>query len=322
MGNRTPWSAAAIATAAVALMLIWAGSAAGARLPVDYNFGKGPFAQSQHPNSSPPGANDWSCEPSRTHPNPVVLVHGLFANQTVEWQALSPLLANRGYCVFSLTYGTKANVVFPGYQPGGITTMEVSARELKRFVKKVRRATGARRVVIVGHSEGSLMPDWYVKHLGGAKKVRRYVGITTLWHGTNPAGLATLDQLGRAYGFSQPEQLVARDCESCPEFLPQSDFIKKLREGGVAAPGVRYTSIVTRNDELVQPYTSGIEPGMTNLVVQQQCPLDQAEHASMVADPIVAQDILNALDPGHPGRVPCTPVLPLVGAPGYTGPPR
>ena len=58
-----------------------------------------------------------------------------------------------------------------------------------------------------------------------------------------------------------------------------------------------------------------------NLVVQKQCPLDQAEHVSMAADPVVAQDVLNALDPQHPAAVPCTLVLPLVGAPLYTGPP-
>ena len=94
--------------------------------------------------------------------------------------------------------------------------------------------------------------------------------------------------------------------------------------GGIAVPGVSYTSIVTRNDELVAPYTSGIEsaPNMTNLVVQMQCPPDQAEHVSMAADPVVAQDVLNALDPNHPAAVPCALVLPLIGAPAYTGPPR
>jgi triacylglycerol lipase len=61
---------------------------------------------------------------------------------------------------------------------------------------------------------------------------------------------------------------------------------------------------------------------MTSLVVQKQCPLDQAEHVSMAADPVVAQDVLNALDPKHPAAVPCTLVLPLIGAPAYTGPPR
>jgi triacylglycerol esterase/lipase EstA (alpha/beta hydrolase family) len=245
--------------------------------------------------------------------------------QTDDWWTFSPILANHGYCVFSLTYGTKANVSFPGYQPGGLTTMEESAQQLSAFVDRVRAATGVANVDIVGHSEGSLMPDWYVKYLGGAAAVSHYVGITTLWHGTNVAGLATIDQVGKAFGLSDGiEQSVSTYCASCPEFLAGSAFIAKLRDGGIAAPGVAYTNIVTRNDELVVPYTSGIEaaPNMTNLVVQDQCPLDQAEHVSMAADPVVAQDVLNALDPAHPAPVPCTVVLPLIGAPGYAGPPR
>jgi triacylglycerol lipase len=311
-------------TAVVAAVIALPASAS-ASYPVRYDFSQGITAQAAHPNSPPPGANDWACHPSAAHPDPVVLVHGLLANQTDNWQTISPLLANRGYCVFSLTYGTKPNVSFPGYQPGGLTTMEQSAKQLASFVDKVRAATGARYVDIVGHSEGSLMPDYYVKYVGGWKVVRRYVGITTLWHGTNPLGLATLNEIGKAYGISQAlQQQITPYCESCYEFLAGSPFIAKLRQGGIAVPGVAYTSIVTRNDELVAPYTSGIEqaPNMTNLVVQQQCPLDQAEHVAMAADPVVAQDVLNALDPRHPAPVPCTAVLPLVGAPLYSGPPR
>jgi triacylglycerol esterase/lipase EstA (alpha/beta hydrolase family) len=306
--------------------LVAAPPASATSYPVSYDFTQGVLAQAAHPDSPPPGANNWSCRPSQAHPRPVVLVHGLLANQTDNWQTISPLLANRGYCVFSLTYGTTPNVSTPFYQPGGLTTMEQSAQQLASFVDRVRAATGAGQVDIVGHSEGSLMPDYYVKFLGGSKFVRRYVGITTIWHGTNPAGLATIDQIGRAFGLSgQLESAVATACASCPEFLAGSAFINKLRSGGgIAVPGVSYTSIVTRNDELVVPYTSGIEtaPNMTNFVVQNQCPLDQAEHVSMAADPVVAQDVLNALDPAHPGAVPCTVVLPLVGAPAYTGPPR
>jgi triacylglycerol lipase len=111
-------------------------------------------------------------------------------------------------------------------------------------------------------------------------------------------------------------------CESCRQFLTGSEFIAKMRAGGVAAPGATYTNLITRNDELVVPYSSGIEEGMTNLIVQKQCLLDQAEHVSMAADPIVAQDILNALAPAHARPVPCTLVLPLIGAPANTGPPR
>jgi len=314
--------------AAFALVAVLASPtlASAASFPVNYDFSQGILAQASHPDSPPPGANDWSCQPSAAHPRPVVLVHGLLANQTDNWQTLSPVLANHGYCVFSLTYGTQPNVSFPGYTPGGLTTMEESAKQLSDFISRVRAATGAGHVDIVGHSEGSLMPDYYVKFLGGDRVVRHYVGITTLWHGTNPAGLATVDQIAKAFGISSgAEQAVSAFCASCPEFLAGSAFIAKLRSGGgIAAPAVTYTSIVTRNDELVVPYTSGIEdaPNMTNIIVQKQCPLDQAEHVSMAADPIVAQDVLNALDREHPAAVPCTLVLPWVGAPLYTGPPR
>jgi triacylglycerol lipase len=325
MGTRGASKVLVVALVAAAAALTLASPASATPYPVRYDFSQGLIAQAANPDSPPPGANDWSCRPSQAHPRPVILVHGLLANQTDNWQTISPLLANQGYCVFSLTYGTRPEASIPGYQPGGLTTMEESAQQLAAFVEKVRATTGGADVDIVGHSEGSLMPDYYVKFLGGAAHVRHYVGITTLWQGTNPAGLATINQLGRAFGLSDAVVgQVATYCASCPEFLAGSAFINKLRDGGIAVPGVRYTSIVTRNDELVVPYTSGIEqaPNMTNLIVQQQCPLDQAEHVSMAADPIVAQDILNALDPSHPGPVPCTLVLPLLGAPAYTGPPQ
>lgn len=78
-------------------------------------------------------------------------------------------------------------------------------------------------------------------------------------------------------------------------------------------PGITYTNIVTKYDQLVVPYTSGIEPGMTNIIVQDQCPLDFSDHFEIVADPVGAADVLNALDPEHPRPVPCVLVLPLVG---------
>jgi len=35
-----------------------------------------------------------------------VLAHGFTANQSANWQTTSPLLANEGHGVFSLTYGS------------------------------------------------------------------------------------------------------------------------------------------------------------------------------------------------------------------------
>ena len=101
-------------------------SAAAEELTVPWTAEAGMTAQGQAPNSAPAGSNDWGCE-SAEHPQPVVLVHGLAANRTVNWSTMSPFLANRGFCVFALTYGNRAKVDTPVYQPGGLKRMQDSA---------------------------------------------------------------------------------------------------------------------------------------------------------------------------------------------------
>jgi triacylglycerol esterase/lipase EstA (alpha/beta hydrolase family) len=314
-----------IAAIAAVLALFAPPASAAPPYPVSYNFADALAAQGAGPDSPPPGSNDWSCRPSTVHPEPVILVHGLLANQTVNFNTISPLLANDGHCVFSLTYGTKSGVTSPLYQPGGLTKIEQSAEQLKAFVDRVRAATGAAKVDIVGHSEGSLMPNYYVRFLGGNAVVDDYVGLTTLWAGTNPAGLATVATLGLSLGLTPVVvDALAPLCESCPQFLTGSEFIEKMNEGGVADPAVTYTNIVTKLDELVVPYTSGLMapgPNVTNHVVQDLCVLDLAEHLTVAADPVATTLIQNALLP-EPARrpVPCTAVIPPLGAPGYKAP--
>src|SRR4029079_12282853 len=141
-------------TSALTLAMVAPAGVAGAadRYPVPYTFSANVVAAALHPGSPPPGSNDWSCTPSAAHPQPVVLVHGLLANMTDNWQTMSPLLANNGYCVFALTYGVPSwsSVAF---ETGGLNAMEQSAGELATFVDKVLAATKAKQVDIVGHSE-------------------------------------------------------------------------------------------------------------------------------------------------------------------------
>ena len=54
------------------------------------------------------------------------------------------------------------------------------------------RATGASQVDIVGHSQGGMMPRYYIKFLGGAAKVHTLVGLAPSNHGTTLDGLFTL----------------------------------------------------------------------------------------------------------------------------------
>src|SRR5271169_1877554 len=88
------------AIASMWVALVGSGNNQGCSLPVVYSVAAG-FGGAFDPHSAPPGANNWSCKPSSAHPHPVVLVHGTFANQHDNWMALSPLLYNHGYCVFT-----------------------------------------------------------------------------------------------------------------------------------------------------------------------------------------------------------------------------
>jgi triacylglycerol lipase len=185
----------------------------------------------------------------------------------------------------------------------------------------VLAATGASKVDLVGHSEGTVMPQYYLKFRGGAAKVDKYVAITPIYHGTTLLGIGSLLAALEAAYPEQSAQFAAsfnEQCGSCQEFLRGSAFLQHLYADGVyAVPGVAYTTIMTRYDELVTPYTSGRldAPNATNLVVQDQCGLDFADHVAMAFDPTVGQDVLNALDPAHRKPVPCRLVVPGVGAP-------
>ena len=280
-------------------------AAAATHYPVPYSFAAGIAAELASPGSSPPGSNDYSCKPSAAHPYPVVLVHGTFADMTDSWQALSPLLANHGYCVFALNYGGASGGLFQGYQE-----IAASAAQLKTFVDGVLSATGAAKVDIVGHSQGGMMPRYYLDFLGGAANVDALVGLSPSNHGTDLDGLTGL--LAAIPGGSS---FLTSLCTACTEQEVGSSFLTNLNAGGDTVAGVRYTVITTRYDEVVTPYTSAFLSGLsvTNITLQNQCALDLADHLAVIYDPMALNDVLNALDPAHPVPVGCTLVLPVLG---------
>jgi triacylglycerol esterase/lipase EstA (alpha/beta hydrolase family) len=295
-----PVTAAATVTAARNAAPAQAGS-----LPVVYSFAAGIAVELASPGSAPPGANDFSCKPTSAHPYPVVLVHGTFGDMTDSWQALSPLLKNAGYCVFALNYGGSPGGLFQGY--GEIAA---SARQLATFVGQVLAATGASKVDIVGHSQGGMMPRYYLKFLGGASKVNALVGLAPSNHGTNLDGL-----LGLLQAFPGGSSFLTSLCAACTEQTAGSQFLANLNAGGDTVAGVAYTVIETRYDEVVTPYTSAFlsGPDVTNVTLQNQCVLDFTDHLGIIYDQVALHDVLNALDPAHATKPPCVLVLPVLG---------
>jgi triacylglycerol esterase/lipase EstA (alpha/beta hydrolase family) len=278
-------------------------------LPVNWDFATAALSTFTSPTVSPPGANNWSCRPTAQHPDPVVLVHGTLANMNDSWQAASPVLANHGYCVFALNYGGGT----PTDNLQGTGDIAASAGQLASFVTKVLAATGAARVDIVGHSQGGMMPRYYINSLGGASKVDKLVALAPSNYGTTLDGLTTL---GQDLGLLVPvNSALSTSCDACVEQEVGSGFLTALNVHPTV-PGVSYTVIETSGDEVVTPYTNAFlpsAPNVANITVQNQCSKDGSDHLEIASDPIAMADMLNALDPAHPVRVPCLPVLALFG---------
>jgi triacylglycerol lipase len=224
-----------------------------------------------------PGVNR-DCHPTPEHPYPVVLLHGITGDRTISWITLAPALVHDGYCVYALDYGQR-----------GTEPMEESAPGIAAFVDAVLAATGASKVAIVGYSEGGLIARYYLRFLGGSTKVDELVGIAAPNHGTTHPLFPLLSTL--------------TGCEICTEAKPGSAFLQNLNLPTEVLPGIDYTVIATSHDDLVIPYRTAMLDGpqsqVTNVVLQQRCPLDMADHFLVVGDPVTIEWVRNAL--GHDG---------------------
>jgi triacylglycerol esterase/lipase EstA (alpha/beta hydrolase family) len=280
-----------------------------APLPIG-TFFTGLAAEIISPSSMPPGTDNWNCHVSAQHPYPVVLLHGTLFNEAISWQALSPMLANAGYCVYGFNYGADSLTFGRVF---GLAPIPQSAAELAAFVSRVLAVTGAPKVDIVGHSQGGMMPRYYLKFLGGAPKVHMLVGLAPSNYGTTLNGYTSL------YGnVSSKVPGLSFSTLGAPSFDEQfvgSSFLATLNRGGDTVPGVKYVVIETRGDEVVTPYANAFlhGAGAQNILVQDQCGSDSTEHVGIIYDPVALQDVMNALGPDSPTFHPvCSVVLPVL----------
>src|SRR3954471_14188833 len=202
----------------------------------------------------PPTGANVPCQPTAAHPEPVILVHGTAENMFDNWQAMSPALKTAGYCVYAFNYGSYNGSGNLGVY--GVDYIQHSAAELASEVDSVLSRTGASKVDLVGHSQGGMMPRYYMKNLGGGSKVDDLVGLSPSNHGTTQPLAAPLG-LG---------------CPACAQQAAGSPFITQLNAGDETPGSADYTNIVTRYDEVVTPYTSGFLAtdgnAVTNVVLQ------------------------------------------------------
>ncbi|SDN53328.1 lipase family alpha/beta hydrolase [Allokutzneria albata] len=212
---------------------------------------------------------------------PVILLHGTANDSRGTWRELTAELRKDKRCVYAPDYGNRAR-----------NPIALSAKEIGAYVDRVLADTGSSEVDIVGYSQGGVVARHYLKFLGGTTKVNSVISIASPHHGI-PGTL--------------PDWLVKR-CPACSDQLATSPFMKALNDGGDLVGSVRYTTIGSRHDGLVplaSQTLSGPADRVTNVVVQDTCPLDFTGHGQMTHARPVIKWTVNALrrgglaDPAH-----------------------
>jgi triacylglycerol esterase/lipase EstA (alpha/beta hydrolase family) len=287
-------TAVANSAAAVSRTLIGAPPGAASTGPFRVTYGIIDGLAFFNPQKPPPGANDPTIHVTPQHPLPIILLNGTTGTQGANWSVGAPVLANAGYKVYTFNYGNITGD--PNFPIQATDDIRESAGQLAVEVQKVLDETGAPKVILIGHSQGGgILPAYYINNLGGADKVSQLIGIAPSNHGTDASGLIGLQSLpilgplvtafANALGPALEQQTVG------------NEFQQEVYGNGDTRPGVLYTTITTKNDEIVTPYTQQAldGPNVTNIVVQDLYPGVTAGHEGVVLSPQVWSIVLDAL---------------------------
>jgi len=246
------------------------------------------FMSYETPSASPAGSN-VPCTLTSAHPYPVVLVHGTVEDQADTFGAISPILANNGYCVYSFNYGGAPGSIFQG-----VNSVPSSAATIATAIRSILAQTHAAKVDLVGHSQGGLQLAYVAKEQKLAPVIHDIVALDPPTHGTTFDGLVSLgDAIPGANG------IIGSACQACLDQEVGSAVLKPFDVAPIAQPGPTYTVIETRTDEVITPPSNAFinEKGVTDEYIQNACPFDFAEHINTPYDLVTIQLILNALDP-------------------------
>ncbi len=257
------------------------------------------------------------------HPDkpPVLLVHGTFTAgyEQYQWNYI-PLLAARGFDVCAVTYPDR-----------GLGDMQASAEYVVHAIRTMHRDTG-RKVAMIGHSQGALMPRWALKWWPSARDaVADFVLIAGPNHGTviaDPTRLLASLGVPLPSGSATAPLLPA----AFRQFPPGSNFITVLNAGDETPGDIDYTNLYTITDELVQPAipvpTAALDwgrgnPRVANILMQDVCPLNVTDHVTIgTTDRIAFELAVDAISNPGPadaaragGLALCLNPLPLIADP-------
>ncbi|KAI0390644.1 Alpha/Beta hydrolase protein [Xylariaceae sp. FL0594] len=287
--------------------------------------------------------NDFNCKPffppssSKTTPhnrNPVIMLHGLFQNRNNDLHLLQRALNARGYCTYSLTYGSYTSW-FPFLnQFGGMKNMTHTAGDIANFIREVVRRTGAEKVDVVGHSEGAVqalyVPLATQQQEGDiSSHIDKIIALSPALHGARYWGFADLWYVGGEASRAFIGWLVDNVfmCPACEQMVKDGDiytFFKENvfdpttssrgnkaegeRRGKIARAGNKITIIMSRTDTLVPAAVSEVRDDDNDVrlvYVQDTCPDDRVGHFGLSWDTSVWRLVANALEETDEEVWPC-----------------
>ncbi|UGT44140.1 hypothetical protein LTV02_12435 [Nocardia yamanashiensis] len=194
---------------------------------------------------------------------------GTTADTATQWDTMLTTVRAAGHCAFLFQGGIINGNRWTGDIPS-------AAQQVADFVTEVRRTTGADQVDIIAHSAGTIVANYFLKVLGGAPVVAHAVLLTPEVRGCDGAGF--FSALGIKNSPISPVQalsafpflgtvlaLIAPDKANLVQMLPSSPVYQAVFNGPITQPGVRYSVLSTRNDELATPATvctNLTEPGV------------------------------------------------------------
>ncbi|UGT45501.1 hypothetical protein LTV02_19850 [Nocardia yamanashiensis] len=248
------------------------------------------------------------CVPAAARPEPVILLAGFGAvgdiSATIDRQMslITGGVRAEGGCAYPFAYG----IVGPMHAAAPIAE---SAVQVAGFVDEVLSRTGAGRVDIVAHSSGALVADYYLKFLGGAPHVRRVAQLAPVTHGTTAttltAGLTLPEYPSTPADFVESTGLAGTLAATVPavrgalDCLAGAAVITQILDGGVTVPGVEYSVLATRFDQVLTPPGTAsfiAEPGVRNDFYEDLHPeAAPASHAALPMQPGAAAWVLDRL---------------------------
>ncbi len=158
-------------------------------------------------------------------PHPVLLIYGFLATRR-SFEVIERRLRRDGHCVFSINLGG-------AFDSFNTRSIDGSAAKVRDKIERLYARYRLGPLTIIGHSKGGLIGRYYVKRLGGDRRVRTLITLGTPHNGTPVAylGAATV-------GFVAP---------SVWQMTPMSPFIRRLKEGEFP-PHVRMVSVYSKDD--------------------------------------------------------------------------